>query len=56
MSSSIKIFLFHGSTEAVEFVQTKLTPFGNVYVEKFEVSILCDKITLGICIRLLDFD
>ena len=32
---------FFGSTEALEFAQTKLTPFGKVqkYVEKLEVCI-----------------
>ena len=34
-----KVFRLSGSTEALEFAQTKLTPFGKVqkYVEKLEV-------------------
>lgn len=56
MSSSTEICVFLGSTEAVEFARTKLTPFGNVqkYVEKLEVSTLCDEIICGIFIQLLD--
>ena len=56
ISSPNEICLFHGSTEAVEFARTKLTPFGDVqkYVEKLEVSTLFDGIILGIYIQLLD--
>lgn len=38
---------FHGSTEALEFAQSKLTPFGKVqkYVEKLEVGSSSIRIT-----------